>query len=433
MTSPATPQDTTNGAERDDLQTTTGRPSKSRSIPPAPLAYAPLGRVPDCFRTAEAHRNRPACIHRLHRAGKRHPPPTLAGRKMTGKLRLRNFQAIEDTTIDLEGLTVITGRSNLGKSALIRGIEAIVFGAPGDAYVRRGTEWAGGTLVLNDRSPDLKISWKKVPSSVRRPDQQPFLIINGQQYTKIGREHKGLTAPYGLIEIETSTGRLRPQVAKQHDPAFLVAENETTAAEVLKQLGRVDVVTEAQRLAKKDGKAADAKKEVRIQDQATAEARRDELNHVPRLREEFNETKTKTYLLLQERQRREKALSLIQEHKVQDPAEPPLVPAINIPTRSPVRDLIDARRNLDDIILPTPPKTVLPTNGERLSLLGQLRAILHETTKAEESNTAILEETEAVRKEKVILEQELGVCPTCQRSFNDHADHRDQDQGPDLL
>jgi len=136
------------------------------------------------------------------------------------KIRVRNFQSLDDVSIDVEGFTVLTGKSNIGKSALTRAITGAIFGIPGDAYVQRGSN----TTRVSLSDPEFGLIWRKV--KVKRASEETALQImqagETSFYTKLGREHSKLTAPLKLLEIKVSSGKVfRPQFAAQHDPIFL--------------------------------------------------------------------------------------------------------------------------------------------------------------------------------------------------------------------
>lgn len=347
---------------------------------------------------------------------------------MSGKLRVRNYQAIGDVTLDLTGLTVITGRSNLGKSALIRAAESMLFGNPGDHYVKRGEQWTGGTIILHDVSPELKIGWRKVPAEHRKPNLQPSLTINGIQHTKIGRDHKQLTAPYGIIELETSAGRLRPQVANQHDPVFLVTENETAVAEVFKVLGRVDVITEAQRLARTDLKKTGDLKDIRKHDRKRAEERWRELDYVPVLKNQLEKTSWGARHLqskAKELRQRQEQLKELQQLEPRLVPKPPVLPDLRpkVSTAALLKEL----NELTPRNIPTPPQLTTPDRRAE-SLMGNLQTLTREIEQVRLSMRDHEVTLGLLQEEKATMEKELGTCPTCKRRFDGH--HDTSHQGP---
>lgn len=344
---------------------------------------------------------------------------------MSTKIRVRNFQAIGDAKIEAEGLTVITGRSNLGKTALIRAAAAMLFGTPGDHYIRRGQDWVGGAIAIDDGKAPLKIVWRKVAQGKRKPSLQPVLEINGQTHTKIGRDHKQLTAPFGIIEIETTATRLRPQVAMQHDPIFLVAETETTAAELFKMLGRVDVITEAQRLAKKDLKDNEDRRKIRGVDRGDAQSRLNQLDHVPTLRTKVDALKSLARETEGENRKREATISQLREFLTLKPRTLPTPP--EAPKRPENLQFVAMLRELKELkprsipVAPEHPKA--PKTLSILPTLKELKLVEQELRDLERRKTDVETTVQGLEEEKLRLEQELKICPTCRRPFDAH-DHQ---------
>ena len=54
------------------------------------------------------------------------------------EVEVRNFQSVEHAVFRIEGFTALVGRSNIGKSALVRAVKAALTGATGTDFVRHG-------------------------------------------------------------------------------------------------------------------------------------------------------------------------------------------------------------------------------------------------------------------------------------------------------
>ena len=54
-------------------------------------------------------------------------------------IEIRNFQAITHEVIEVRGFSALAGRSNIGKSTIIRAVKAALTGAPVDSYVRHSS------------------------------------------------------------------------------------------------------------------------------------------------------------------------------------------------------------------------------------------------------------------------------------------------------
>lgn len=181
------------------------------------------------------------------------------------KVKIQNFQSIKSAELDFSGFVVVTGESNLGKSAAFRALKGAFFGYPGDHYVRHGES---SCVVEVDDS--FTVRWERVHKDRRQPGRQTQLSVNGTVHQKYGNDHEPMTKGLGFRTVETNAGDYLPQFAFQHDEPFLLMSSPGTVAEVFKMLGRVDVVTEAQRLARKDFRAVEARRKIRETDREAA-------------------------------------------------------------------------------------------------------------------------------------------------------------------
>ena len=59
---------------------------------------------------------------------------------MGTKVRVQNYQSIEDAEIELEGLTVITGTNNSGNSAVLRAVAGVFSTTRGHHFDSHGAK-----------------------------------------------------------------------------------------------------------------------------------------------------------------------------------------------------------------------------------------------------------------------------------------------------
>jgi len=329
------------------------------------------------------------------------------------KVRIRNFQSITDARLDLEGFAAITGRTNVGKSALIRALDGAIFGIPGDSFVQRGSP--ATAVRINAKS--LDVIWRKVKTGKAKPDRQTSLQINGTKHTKIGRDHQDLTNPLGFQEIETTHLRLRPQVAQQHDPIFLLTETDSAVAEVFKLLGRVDVITEAQRLATRDRRQDESEGKVRTKDVEAAKTKLEETDEIERVRKDFEGIRERYKLGDAEELRQQ-----LQDIVTLEGLKPCQIPELPVLPTGLILGTLDEINQLK-VLQPREIKELPRLPKEEAEVLGQVEELIQLIEMGEQDRGQI----EAVDSDKETteakikgLEKELGVCPTCGRSFDDH-------------
>ena len=158
---------------------------------------------------------------------------------MSFKIRIRNFQSIEDATLLIDGFTVITGPNNLGKSAVVRALKGI-FTNPAPSFVRHGAShatvelWQGGAYVR----------WEKGPKT-----NAYYLTVNGvdQTFEKPG----AMTPPevlkaFRVAPIQVSNTSVWPQFSDAlSGPVFLLDRPGSALAEVVADVERIQVLSKA--------------------------------------------------------------------------------------------------------------------------------------------------------------------------------------------
>lgn len=179
------------------------------------------------------------------------------------KVSIKNFQSIEEAQIEIEGFTVIVGRSNLGKSVVVRAIDGALSNKPGDSFVRLGAKYSEVRLEC----PEIDLLWKKGGGF-------NDYVIDGTPYESVGLGSPSPVAMAGFKAIETSRDSVSVQVASQFSPIFLLDPSKTTgstAAEVVSDVGRLGELQEALQSAGKDRRGLANTLRVREKDLTEAE------------------------------------------------------------------------------------------------------------------------------------------------------------------
>lgn len=183
---------------------------------------------------------------------------------MTVKIRVQNFQSIEDSEIEVSGLTVITGTNNGGKSALHRAVFGAVTNARGTKFVRHGKDQCTVTLTFGD---GRTLVWEK-------GEKINSYTVDGKTLNKVGA---GAPPPevqaLGIVPIEAAGRELWPQFAHQFTgQVFLLDQPGSVLAESIADVTRVGVLNEALRNTQSDRRAQGAELKVRVSDVAKLEA-----------------------------------------------------------------------------------------------------------------------------------------------------------------
>lgn len=179
------------------------------------------------------------------------------------KVKIKNFQSIKEVELELKGFTTIVGRSNIGKSAIVRAIDGAFTNLEGDSFVRNGEHHT----EVHIECPEIDLLWKKGGG-------HNDYMINGEALESVGRGAPEHIGEAGFRDIESSRSKISVQVASQFNPIFLLDPSTITgseAAEIISDIGRLSEVQVAFRNCQKDRKNLDTVVRLREKDLATTE------------------------------------------------------------------------------------------------------------------------------------------------------------------
>jgi hypothetical protein len=196
------------------------------------------------------------------------------------KIHIEDFQSLGAVDIEATGLTVLVGKSNLGKSAVVRAVEAALFNRPGADFVR--TDCATALVEITGLpaadGSTLDVRWEK-GKSVNRS------TVNGEDYAKVGNEAPPPVQAAGYRDIKVGTEWLRPQVSGQFDPLFLLTRPGSFVSDVLSMVSRLGVLLQADRACARDLKTAASELGIREFDLGKAKGLLAQVEGVPALRD----------------------------------------------------------------------------------------------------------------------------------------------------
>jgi len=181
------------------------------------------------------------------------------------QVRVQNFQSIADASVSIDGLTVVTGANNSGKTAFMRAIRGVFTNAPPGPLVRHGCAHLSVALTFDDGTSVL---WEK---GWEKPGRKGKTInrytVNGKQIATVGRGVPPEVESLGVREISAASDRVWPQIAQQFDGTlFLVNRPGSAVAEALSDVERVGALSSALKASEKDRRSANAELKVRRKD-----------------------------------------------------------------------------------------------------------------------------------------------------------------------
>lgn len=170
-------------------------------------------------------------------------------------VHLRNFQSHADTRIELApGLTVLTGPSDSGKSAILRALRWVYWNQPpgleilraGASQVSVEVELEDGTRVRRERSASVN------RYVIERPGEPPQ-VLEG-----FGRDvPEPVLEALGIRNVHLGGRDLWLGYAGQLEPHFLIAEPGAVQAEAIGRLTGVHVLGQAAVAVRRDEQAAE--------------------------------------------------------------------------------------------------------------------------------------------------------------------------------
>ena len=144
---------------------------------------------------------------------------------MIRKIILENFMSHKRTVIEpADGLTLITGENNCGKSAIAVALEAVSGHTMGNFMLRHGEKKARVALELDNEDGAHTIEWNRSKNS-------QGWSVDDLEDSRGKPEILDAILRLPQVESETSSNKYQLHIADQKDPIFLLDETGSRAAE----------------------------------------------------------------------------------------------------------------------------------------------------------------------------------------------------------
>ena len=158
-------------------------------------------------------------------------------------LKISNFQSIKQAELNLGGFTMITGASNLGKSAVRRAFATALYNDWSPSYIRHGNKETSITLTRDDNVIQIEKGSKNT------------FVVNGTAYNKIGTAVPEEYEKLGWLPLETQGETYRLNIATQLEPLFMIGTTDSENTRILNSALKVDIFEEAARLSNTDARS----------------------------------------------------------------------------------------------------------------------------------------------------------------------------------
>lgn len=155
-------------------------------------------------------------------------------------IRIQNFQSISDLDIEVNGFTCITGKTNIGKSAIIRAISGAFLNTPVVGAVRSGEKFCSVALD----SENWGFTWEKgEPKTgvnnyeIRKPEKKKL--------EKVGQGQLEYIADMGFDSVQIGNKVIQPWFASQFEPVFLLNSSGPAVTDFISDVSRLKVLQDS--------------------------------------------------------------------------------------------------------------------------------------------------------------------------------------------
>lgn len=158
-------------------------------------------------------------------------------------IQIKNYHSIEEAKINIrQGITVIVGATNAGKSSIMRALLDLINNTCSDSDVKIGTDEC--SIAVKNNGNTVKL--------IRNPNKamKTTYVINGEEISKVGRNKVEEAECIGF----GYTGDFQLNILKQEDLPFLIYEPANRLYDFLSQ-SRSNELLEAGEELKDDKKA----------------------------------------------------------------------------------------------------------------------------------------------------------------------------------
>jgi hypothetical protein len=151
------------------------------------------------------------------------------------KVQIRNFQSIESIDFEINGFTCLVGKTNVGKSAIVRAITSAILNNPVVGMVRHDRPHASVRLT----SDHYDILWEKAERGLNR------YHVNGKMYDKVGGNQLKEIEDLGFKSVKVGSDEILPWYASQFFPIFLLDRTGPQVTDFISDISRLNVIQDA--------------------------------------------------------------------------------------------------------------------------------------------------------------------------------------------
>lgn len=150
------------------------------------------------------------------------------------RVSIRQFQSIDALDMEVRGFTCVTGKTNIGKSAILRAVSSAILNGSVNGMIRSGSKFTSVEL----QSEAWGFKWEKGPGVSR-------YHVAGTTYDKVGQSEFAMVTGMGFGAVKLGAREVYPWWASQFEPIFLLGATGGAVTDFVSDISRLAVLQDA--------------------------------------------------------------------------------------------------------------------------------------------------------------------------------------------
>lgn len=152
-------------------------------------------------------------------------------------IEITNYESIENIKFSIDGFTALIGRNHIGKSAILRAINAALTNKEGTEFIRWNEKFCEVKIEIKDKN--FCLLWHKEKNN-------SYYNINGKIYKKIGKSDvPNEIYEIGFKPVLVGDQKIDINYSPQFSPLFLIDKIGTKTTDLLTSVFELDKIYKA--------------------------------------------------------------------------------------------------------------------------------------------------------------------------------------------
>ncbi len=157
------------------------------------------------------------------------------------RITIKSYQSIAELDFEVAGFTCITGKTNIGKSAILRAVSGALLNKPVTNQVRTGAKSCSVRIASDVDGQPWGLLWEKAEKGLNR------YTIDGkaERLENVGQKQPEPIAAFGFSSVRIGDKEMYPWYASQWHPLFLLDEGGPTVTQFISEISGLNVLQDA--------------------------------------------------------------------------------------------------------------------------------------------------------------------------------------------